>query len=127
MAQDLDKLRARLEGLKELAQHAAPKDRARLYRTIYLNAVAIETLADARQATQRGMQRRIAAEVEEARLRMQEEAVLAELLVLRDNQNPSSSDNLPYIRWWSSVRWASWCQARSRQRRGPKGPGFTSA
>jgi hypothetical protein len=24
--------------------------------------------------------------------------------VLRDNQNPSSSDNLPYIRWWSSVR-----------------------
>src|SRR6476619_4981402 len=43
--------------------------------------------------------------------------------VLRDNQNPSSSDNLPYIRWWSSVRWASWCQARIRQRRGPKGPG----
>jgi hypothetical protein len=46
---------------------------------------------------------------------------------LRDNQNPSSSDNLAYIRWWSSVRWASWCQARSRQRRGPKGPSFTPA
>jgi hypothetical protein len=84
MAQDLDKLRARLEGLKELAQHAAPKDRARLYRTIYLNAVAIEALADARQATQRGIQRRKAAEVEEALLRMQEEAVLAELLAANE-------------------------------------------
>ena len=31
--------------------------------------------------------------------------------LLRDNQNPSSSDNLAYIRWWSNVRWASWCQA----------------
>src|SRR5687768_5600915 len=47
--------------------------------------------------------------------------------LLRVNQNPSSSDNLAYIRWWSSVRWASWCQARSRQRRVPKGPGFTPA
>src|SRR4051812_49125365 len=47
--------------------------------------------------------------------------------VLRDNQNTSSSDNLAYIRWWSSVRRAIWCQARSRQRRGPKGPGFTPA
>src|SRR4051812_20126495 len=47
--------------------------------------------------------------------------------LLRDNQNTSSSDNLAYIRWWSSVRRASWCQARSRQRRGPKGPGFTLA
>ena len=84
MAQDLDKLRARLEELKELAQHAAPEDRARLYRTIYLNAVAIETLAYARQATQRGMQRWIAAEVEEALLRMQEEAVLAELLAANE-------------------------------------------
>jgi 2-keto-4-pentenoate hydratase len=47
--------------------------------------------------------------------------------VLRDNQNTSSSDNLAYIRWWSSVRRASWCQARGRHRRGPKGPGFTPA
>src|SRR3954454_3490969 len=31
--------------------------------------------------------------------------------LLRDNQNTSSSDNLAYIRWWSSVRRASWCQA----------------
>jgi len=54
-------------------------------------------------------------------------ALAARLPLLRDNQNPSSSDNLAYIRWWSSVRWASWCQARSRQRRGPKGPGFTPA
>jgi hypothetical protein len=27
--------------------------------------------------------------------------------VLRDNQNRSPSDNLPYIRWWSSVWRAS--------------------
>jgi hypothetical protein len=53
--------------------------------------------------------------------------VVMTALVLRDNQNPSSSDNLPYIRWWNSVRWESWCQARSRRRRGPKGPGFTPA
>jgi hypothetical protein len=46
--------------------------------------------------------------------------------VLRDNQNRSPSDNLPYIRWWSSVWRASWCQARSRQRREPKGLGFTA-
>jgi hypothetical protein len=52
---------------------------------------------------------------------------LGRSILLRVNQNRSSSDNLAYIRWWSSVRWASWCQARSRQRRGPKGPGFTPA
>jgi hypothetical protein len=46
--------------------------------------------------------------------------------LLRDNQNRSPSDNLPYIRWWSSVWRASWCQARSRQRREPKGLGFTA-
>src|SRR5687768_11511192 len=46
--------------------------------------------------------------------------------VLRDNQNRSPSDNLPYIRWWSSVWRASWCQARSRQRREPEGLGFTA-
>ena len=46
--------------------------------------------------------------------------------LLRDNQNRSPSDNLPYIRWWSSVWRASWCQARSRQRREPEGLGFTA-
>src|SRR4051794_6482973 len=84
MTQDLDKLRARLERLRELARHAAPEDRARMDSTIHRNAVALEAIDYARQRTQRGVQRRIAAEVEEARLRTQEEAILAELLAANE-------------------------------------------
>jgi hypothetical protein len=54
--QDLNRLRAHLERLEDLARHASPIDRFRLKRSIQLVTVAIEAVDNARQATQRAVQ-----------------------------------------------------------------------
>ena len=55
--QDLNRLRAHLERLKDLARHASPVDQLRLKYTIQLVSVAIEAVDNARQVTQRAVQR----------------------------------------------------------------------
>jgi hypothetical protein len=55
--QDLNRLRAHLERLEDLARHASPIDRFRLKHSIQLVTVAIEAVDNARQATQRAVQR----------------------------------------------------------------------
>jgi 4-hydroxyphenylpyruvate dioxygenase-like putative hemolysin len=54
--QDLNRLRAHLERLEDLARHASPIDRFRLKHSIQLVTVAIEAVDNARQATQRAVQ-----------------------------------------------------------------------
>src|SRR3954452_8321964 len=55
--QDSNRLRAHLERLEDLARHASPIDQLRLKYTIQLVTVAIEAVDNARQATQRAVQR----------------------------------------------------------------------
>jgi formate-dependent nitrite reductase cytochrome c552 subunit len=55
--QDLNRLRAHLERLEDLARHASPVDQLRLKYTIQLVSVAIEAVDNARQVTQRAVQR----------------------------------------------------------------------
>jgi hypothetical protein len=54
--QDLNRLRAYLERLKDLARHASLIDQFRLKYTIGLVSVAIDAVDSARQATQRAVQ-----------------------------------------------------------------------
>jgi hypothetical protein len=54
--QDLNKLRAYLERLEDLARHALPVDHFRLKHTIQRVSVAIEAVDNARQVTQRAVQ-----------------------------------------------------------------------
>jgi len=54
--QDLNRLRAYLERLEDLARHASLIDQFRLKYTIGLVSVAIDAVDSARQATQRAVQ-----------------------------------------------------------------------
>jgi hypothetical protein len=54
--QDLNRLRAHLERLEDLARHASRIDQFRLKYTIGLVSVAIDAVDSARQATQRAVQ-----------------------------------------------------------------------
>ena len=71
MTQDLNRLRAHLERLKDLARHASPIDQLRLKYTIQCVGVAINAVDNARQATQRAVQRQ--------RI---EEAMMAEVIAM---------------------------------------------
>jgi hypothetical protein len=53
--QDLNRLRAYLERLEDLARHASLVDQFRLKYTIRLVSVAIDAVDSARQATQRAV------------------------------------------------------------------------
>jgi hypothetical protein len=55
--QDLNGLRAYLERLEDLARHASLVDQFQLKYTMRLVSVAIEAVDNARQATQRAVQR----------------------------------------------------------------------
>jgi hypothetical protein len=60
--QDLNRLRAYLERLEDLASHASPVDQFRLKYTIQRVNVAIEVVDNARQVTQRAVQQQLIAE-----------------------------------------------------------------
>ncbi len=60
--QDLNRLRAYLERLEDLARHASPVDQFRLKYTIRRVNVAIEAVDNARQVTQRAVQQQLIAE-----------------------------------------------------------------
>jgi hypothetical protein len=60
--QDLNRLRAYLVRLEDLARHASPVDHFRLKYTIQRVNVAIEAVDNARQVTQRAVQQQLIAE-----------------------------------------------------------------
>jgi formate-dependent nitrite reductase cytochrome c552 subunit len=60
--QDLNRLRAHLERLEDLARHASSIDHFRLKYAIQRVGVAIEAVDNARQVTQRAVQQQLIAE-----------------------------------------------------------------
>ena len=83
--QDLNRLRAYLERLGDLAYHASLVDQFRLKYTIGLVSVAIDAVDSARQATQRAVQQQ---RIEEAMMAqviaMNQETGLLKELYLKD-------------------------------------------
>jgi hypothetical protein len=74
MTHNLDRLRVRLESLKDEALHALPVDQLRLKRTIHFVTVALEAVDQDRQATQHAIQRQ----------RIEEEAMMAVLMAVNE-------------------------------------------
>jgi hypothetical protein len=84
--QDLNRLRAHLERLEDLARHASPVDQLRLKYTIQLVTVAIEAVDNARQATQRAVQQQRIEETMLAKvIAMNQETGLLRELYLKDS------------------------------------------
>ena len=83
--QDLNRLRAHLERLEDLARHASLVDQFRLKHSIQLVTVAIEAVDNARQATQRAVQRQRIEETMMAEvIAMNQEMGLLKELYLKD-------------------------------------------
>jgi hypothetical protein len=72
----------RLVELKELARHAAPKDRARIHRTIKVVGRALLAVAEARDMAERARRRREQADADLADRQGELAALMVELQIM---------------------------------------------